>query len=211
MALMKTISLGSILKVLRTISVGGFILVLTFNTAHALDLLSLDRYRVKSSGERLAPRPAEGKPVESLSRMPAAAAEAPPPEILYHQVANPEPEAMLKGPPPVYLNHEVLTEVLKKYVSKSGWVDYRGLKRDKEATEQLGAYVRDLAALNPSTLQDPQDRLAAWLNLYNAMVIQEVLKYYPIENLLKIRDYYGARRFKIGDKSWSLLEIEEEI
>jgi len=116
-----------------------------------------------------------------------------------------------KHPDVVYVNHEVLGEILRKYVSKSGWVDYSGLKRDKEAMENLDAYVRDLSALNPSTLEDPQDKLASWLNLYDAMVMREILKYYPIENLLKIPDYYGAKRFKVGDKTYSLMEVEELV
>ncbi|MCE9624230.1 MAG: DUF547 domain-containing protein, partial [Deltaproteobacteria bacterium] len=182
--------------------------------AQAQDLFSAKSYRVKGSGEILAPKEDPGKAALPPARpgletgFPAS---LPTPDYVYHQVENPQAIAVPKGPPPVYLNHEVFSDILEKFVTKSGWVDYRELKRDKEATEQLDSYVRDLMALNPSTLADPNDRLAAWLNLYNAMVMREILKVYPVDNLLKIPNFFGLPRFKVGDKNLSLLDVEEVI
>ena len=134
-----------------------------------------------------------------------------PPDYIYHEVENPKPVLVPKKAPVDYVNHEVFDRILYRYVSKAGWFDYRSMKRDKEAMENLEAYVKDLIALNPGTLPDPQDKLASWLNLYNAMVLLEILKHYPLENLLKIPDYYGARRFKIGEKAYSLMDLEDVI
>ena len=53
--------------------------------------------------------------------------------------------------------------------------------------------------------------MASWLNLYNALVIQEVLKNYPVNSILKIKDFFGAKRLKVGEKDYSILDIEEEI
>ncbi len=113
--------------------------------------------------------------------------------------------------PEEYLNHEVLDRILRKYVTKSGWVDYRGLQRDKKARENLGFYVEDLCRLNPSTLKDPLDRIAAWLNLYNALVIQEVLKRYPIKNLMEVPNFFGEPRFSIGEEKMSFIDIEKKV
>ena len=113
--------------------------------------------------------------------------------------------------PEQYLDHSVLGSVLKKYVTKSGWVNYRGLLRDKWARADLEAYVKELSAMDPGTLTDPLDKLAAWLNLYNSMIILEILKFYPITNLMQIPDFYGKPRFHIGQKDYSLLEIEQEV
>lgn len=109
------------------------------------------------------------------------------------------------------MDHSVLGQVLKKYVTKSGWFNYRGLLRDKWSRRDLEAYVAELSAMDPSTLEDPMDRLAAWLNLYNSMIILDILKHYPVKSLMQIPDFFAKPRFQIGSKTFSLLQIEKEI
>jgi len=171
---------------------------------------------VKSSGESIAPKETpikgpEGEPIPpgiaNTLNLPQQAPKQP--EYIYQEVENPKPVEVPKGPPPVYVNHEVFGRILQHYVTKSGWVDYRGLQKDKDAVAELDAYVKDLSDLNPSTLPDDKDKLASWLNLYNAMVMRDILKFYPVENLLKIPNFFGTPRFKVGGKDYSLLDIEE--
>ncbi|MCC6272584.1 MAG: DUF547 domain-containing protein [Deltaproteobacteria bacterium] len=194
--------------------------VLPFRAVTAQDIFSAKSYRVKGSGETAAPKPEPAKVQTPSMGLPSSIGQLPEgthvfvpsaPEYVYHEVANPQPVAVPKGPPPVYVNHEVFGKILEKFVSKSGWVNYRDLKRDKEAQESLDAYVNDLTALNPSTLTDPQDKLTAWLNLYNATILRDILKVYPVENLLKIPNFFGKPRFKVGDKTYSILDVEEQI
>ncbi len=178
-------------------------------------------YRIKSSGQTIDPRAAKDKapPIEAFELPSAPTAELlglpsvpGDPEPLVRPALTPERLQQLAAKPETpYVNHEALGDVLKKYVSKSGWVDYRGLQRDKESRELLHSYVVDLIAINPSSLSDPKDRLASWINLYNAFIIDEILKNYPVNSLLKIKDFFGARRFKMGEKEWSIIELEEEI
>lgn len=211
--MIKTISLGSILKFLTTISLALMWAALPFRSGFGQDIFSAKSYRVKSSGETVAPRADPGKGLVPSS----PSLEGPPlpiqaePEYIYHEVPNPQAIAVPKGPPPVYVNHEVFGKILEKFVSKSGWVNYRDLKRDKDAQSDLNAYISDLMALNPSTLSDSQDKLAAWLNLYNAVILRDILQVYPVDNLLKIPNFFGKPRFKVGDKQYSILDIEELI
>lgn len=110
-----------------------------------------------------------------------------------------------------FISHEVLAEVYKKIITKQGWVNYRKLKRDRRLQKKLKYYVEDLSKIDPDTLEDPRDRLATWLNLYNAMVLQEILQHYPIRQLNEIPNFFGQRRFTIGGREYSLLEIEREV
>jgi hypothetical protein len=184
-------------------------------------------YRIKRSGESAAlpvarpqkttqetptPSPSDS---DSSSRMIAVPASPSREKAVYYQWNQGDRRTVKRHEkliqPANYLDHSVFDGILRKYIDKHGWVNYRRLKRDKHAMADLKAYVEDLSALNPSTLEDPADRLAAWLNLYNALVLQEILKHYPVKNALQIPDFYGKRRFVIGDKNWSLLEIEEKI
>jgi len=110
-----------------------------------------------------------------------------------------------------YLNHEVLSEILKKYVTKSGWFNYRKLRADKDDLALLHAYIKDVIALNPSTLVEPKDRLAAWLNLYNALVVDELLKQREVNSLLKLPKFFSEQRYLIGEKKYSLMDLEEQV
>lgn len=113
--------------------------------------------------------------------------------------------------PSQFIDHSVFGEVLHKVVNKHGWVDYRKLKRDKSLQRKLKAYVEDLSKIDPNTLEDPRDRLAGWLNLYNAIVLQEVLQHYPIKRVNQVPHFFDQAKHKIGEKTYSLLDIEQSI
>jgi hypothetical protein len=217
MALMKTISLGSTRKFRTRISLGAGVIACLFISFPSLSQ-EAQGYRVKGSGETVNLRERKDKPPEpvalpapGLSVSAPGPAPAATPAPLRPTLSPEEAFRLANQPQPQFVNHEVLAVVLRKYVTKSGWVDYRALQRDKEAQEDLRLYIEDLSALNPSSLSDPRDRLAAWLNLYDAVVIADILKHYPVNSLLKIKDWFAAKRFKVGGKEYSLMEVEEEI
>lgn len=74
--------------------------------------------------------------------------------------------------------------VLREHVDDSGRVDYRRLQAAPEALER---YYARLAASSPD--RDPNrfpsraDRLAYWINGYNAAVMVSVLRAYPISSV----------------------------
>ncbi len=169
---------------------------------------------MKGSGETVNPNSSEkssapATPISIPSLLNQAAVQAPERPLLDSQQI--EKILSAQNNKSDFVNHEVFRSILGKYVSKSGWFNYQELSRDREAVEKLQAYVKDLAALNPSSLKDDRDKMASWLNLYNALVIQEVIKNYPANSILKIKDFFGAKRLKVGEKDYSILDIEEEI
>lgn len=197
---------------------------------------TLKVYEIKRSGQVSAPPPSRIIPSESASPTPTASSTtgelSSSGEHLGIQVFSPrkiDPETQPKvyqwehaAPksvsrpnrvvePANYVDHSILARVFKKYVTKSGWVDYEGLKRDKRVRKMLEDYVHDLSEIDPSSLKDPFDRLASWLNLYNAMIIEEILKHYPVKSVMEIKDFFGERRYKIGHQTYSFIDIEKEI
>lgn len=242
MALMKTMSMGSILKFLMMISLGAVLAFVSIGVSISQENGLPQPYRIKKSGESLAP--AEGPPHVTLEAPPAgpipsSGGGAPLPsraDILEILQVSPKsvksipaydelkqydwirsiPAEVTKSEAPTQpekpvLNHEVLGEIYQKYVTKTGWFNYRKLRADKEDRESLRAYVEDLSAINPSTLEDPKDRLASWLNLYNALVIKELLGQPDVNSLLKLPKFFPEKKYKIGEKTYSLMDIEEEI
>lgn len=86
---------------------------------------------------------------------------------------------------PETFDHSAFDVVLNAVVDERGFVDYAALVADPNA---LDAYLGRLAATDPANLPD-DDRLAFWLNVYNAYTLKLVADNYPIESL---RDVVGG-------------------
>ena len=95
--------------------------------------------------------------------------------------------------------------------AKGGRVDYQALATDP----RLKQFVARLATFEPRTLPSKEARLAFWLNAYNAFAITGVLKHYPgIRSVAEVAPDFGffkARDFKVGGRSLSLNDIENDI
>lgn len=77
------------------------------------------------------------------------------------------------------LNHRLWDQVLKKNVHQ-GLVDYQTLKANPRSFE---AYLKELESVRPSDYEawSRRDKIAFWLNAYNALTIKAILDHYPIK------------------------------
>ncbi len=109
-------------------------------------------------------------------------------------------------------DHSLFSQVLRDHV-RNGVVDYRGIKAD----ERFPRYIAMLQQTNPAALGDRRERLAFWLNAYNAFTIQYVIDRYPIKSLMnKLAYATGGGTFKtkfitIHGVKYSLNDIENDI
>lgn len=113
--------------------------------------------------------------------------------------------------------HQTFTDILKKYVI-NGLVDYKNLKNDY----QLDKYLSQLSDTNPDKLSR-NEKLAFWINAYNAFTLQVVRDNYPIESITdlhtggKIIGYllgktvWDKQFITINNKKYSLNDIEHNI
>lgn len=101
--------------------------------------------------------------------------------------------------------HSKWDVLLKKYVDDQGNVDYKSFKID---LAQLNTYIEDLARNPISRTAHKEERLAYYINLYNAGTVQLILQNYPLESIKDIARPWGKKRVRIGDKEYSLAEIE---
>ncbi|MEI6411466.1 MAG: DUF547 domain-containing protein [Bacteroidota bacterium] len=108
------------------------------------------------------------------------------------------------------LNHENWNKLLVKHVNASGKVDYKGFKADKAA---LDAYCEELAAHTPQNDWSRGEKMAYWINAYNAFTIQLITDHYPLTSILKLDGgkTWDVKRIQLGDKKYSLNQIENEI
>jgi len=108
------------------------------------------------------------------------------------------------------VNHALLTQVLSEHVSR-GAVDYPAIKAD----QRFAQYLAMLQKSDPSTIKEKHDRLAFWINVYNAFTIKLVNDHYPVKTIRDITrgdtGPWDIRWIEIGGALYSLNHVEHEI
>ena len=83
------------------------------------------------------------------------------------------------------VGHEVWTQLLRRHVKASGMVDYKGFIRD---SSRLNQYLDLLESTYPNARHwSRAQRLAYWLNAYNAYTVQLVIRHYPVKSIKNIK------------------------
>jgi hypothetical protein len=109
----------------------------------------------------------------------------------------------------VAADHSKLDALLKKHVSSSGKVNYAGFKTD---VASLDAYLKNLSANVPASGVSKNDKLAYWMNAYNAFTVKLILNNYPVSSIKKISsDPWKVKFIKLGQKTYDLSTIEHGI
>lgn len=108
------------------------------------------------------------------------------------------------------VDHTAWNNLLQKHVSTSGNVDYAGFRKDKGL---LDNYLNALSNNAPQASWSRNEKLAYWINVYNAYTIKLILNNYPVKS---IKDLHGGNPWevkwiKIGGKTYSLNAIENDI
>jgi len=108
------------------------------------------------------------------------------------------------------VSHLAFDQLLQKHVSEAGRVNYKGLKADKAT---LDTYCQ-LLSENP--VQDSwtrAEKMAYWINAYNAFTLKLIVDNYPTKSILNFDGgkTWDVRRIKIGDKKYSLNNLENDI
>ena len=97
---------------------------------------------------------------------------------------------------------------LKKYVSENGVVNY---KKWLNQIEDLKSYIQILRKYIPNENWTNKELLSYWINAYNAFTIKLIINNYPISSIKDIENPWDIEFINLGDKTFSLNEIEHEI
>jgi hypothetical protein len=108
-----------------------------------------------------------------------------------------------------FVDHSPFSALLAKYVQKGG-VRYAEWHASGDDRQALDDYLATLAAVEPSALTRYQ-RLAFWINAYNAFTLDLVLDQYPLESIRDIDSPWKRKLVTVEGRSLSLDEIENEI
>lgn len=115
--------------------------------------------------------------------------------------------------------HALFTELLRDHIEDGFVKDYGALKQDP----RLGRYIAELAATNPASLAG-NDRIAFWLNVYNAHTLQLIADNDPVESINDLhlfgslylgvlfrRTIWRTWIFPIHDRRYTLDNVEHDI
>ncbi len=116
------------------------------------------------------------------------------------------------------ISHDTWDNLLKKHVKKHGLVDYKGFVKD---SVELNSYLKLLKENPPSENSwSKNERLAYWINAYNAFTISLIVEAYPVKSIKDvgpalsipfINSVWSQRFILIGGKEYSLDDIEHSI
>jgi thiol-disulfide isomerase/thioredoxin len=131
-----------------------------------------------------------------------------------------QPQAAADAQAPSY------DELLDKYVDSAGGVDYAAWSESESDVAALDGYLATLTSSTPETHPDQfassHARLSYWLNLYNALVLREVLRNWPLDSVNDVKPsalsfvkqgkgFFYDTEFAVGGRTINLLDIENEI
>ncbi|MGQ0696213.1 MAG: DUF547 domain-containing protein [Nitrospiraceae bacterium] len=108
--------------------------------------------------------------------------------------------------PPAEFSHKVFGEVLGAHVG-DGVVDYPGIQTD----ERLTAYLAQLDRVDPNALATRNERLAFWINAYNAFAIKGILDQYSPVSLVGRYRYFIGQTYRVGGETINLYDLERKV
>jgi hypothetical protein len=118
----------------------------------------------------------------------------------------------IEDPTPIEIievfNHSVWNTLVQTNVSATGEVNYEGFRQQRG---QLREYIASLGAQMPEISWDKEDTLAYWMNAYNAMTVDLILRNLPLASIKDIDKPWNQRLWKLGSKWYNLDEIEHQI
>lgn len=114
------------------------------------------------------------------------------------------------------VTHEIWDSLLQQHVSEAGWVNYEGFIQD---SARFNDYLSLLSNHHPNKKHWSDDeRLAYWINAYNAFTVKLITDHYPVESIKDIKNgipfvntVWDIKFIKIEGAIYDLNNIEHGI
>ncbi len=104
--------------------------------------------------------------------------------------------------------HHRWNQMLEKYVSTDGKVNYKDWVSERD---NLDKYIATLTRLPPRETSSKNAQLAYWINAYNALTVQLILKHYPLKSIKDITAPWDTKCFKVEGVDYTLGDIEHKV
>ena len=115
--------------------------------------------------------------------------------------------------------HEKWDRLLKTYVTKSGFVDYKKLQKDAKTPQHTFLpYLKELEGVTQKEYEafSRHEKMAFLINAYNAFTLKLIIDHYPVKSIRKIGGFFtkpwDMEFFSLlGGTITSLDPIEHEV
>jgi Protein of unknown function, DUF547 len=105
-------------------------------------------------------------------------------------------------------DHSGFDALLAKHVAK-GRVDYATWKAKDQ--NPLLTYLNKVGHADPKRLKPVNEKLAFFLNTYNALVIAQIIENYPLKNTRDVKGFNDRLKHLVGGEPYTLDELEKKI
>ena len=102
-------------------------------------------------------------------------------------------------------NHSIFDALLSANVDENGMVNYQAFADHKEFTR----YLKAIEEADISNLND-YEKLAFYINAYNAMVIKNVINHWPINSPMDVDGFFNKIKHTIAGNEITLDELEHK-
>lgn len=107
---------------------------------------------------------------------------------------------------PDEFSHRLLGQVFSAHV-RDGLVDYPAVQMD----DRFPSYLAQLDRMDPNVLVTGPERLAFWINAYNAFAVKGILDHYsPVSYVGRYR-YFVGRNYRVGGSTINLYDLERHV
>jgi len=106
------------------------------------------------------------------------------------------------------IDHSYWDQLLLINVSSNGDLNYEGFIRDKSLFDK---YFNSVAINWPNLNAPKREKIAYWVNLYNALIMKVVIDNYPVKSINDISNVWTQKRITINGIPYSLDDIEHNI
>ncbi len=106
------------------------------------------------------------------------------------------------------IDHSKWDILLKRHVDDAGNVDYKSFAKDIKVLQN---YLDYLAINRPADGTPKPQKLAYYINLYNAATVKLILNNYPTKSIKDIKNPWGKDIVQMGGEKISLGDLEHKI
>ncbi|MCI0460108.1 MAG: DUF547 domain-containing protein [Gemmataceae bacterium] len=115
------------------------------------------------------------------------------------------------------VSHDAFDTLLQKYVDDHGMVTYARWKENTKDIAALDEYLESLSCVDLASPAATEERLAFWINAYNAVTLKGILREYPTTSIrnhtAKLAGYniWKDLCLWVDGKEYSLEDIEHKV